>query len=99
MANEADEITKPTTYYAWFAVLVALTLVAVGVSFTDWGPLRVVINLAIAVTQASILSLYFMHLRKADRMTWLTAGAAIFWLLILFSLLLTDYFTRQYAAL
>jgi hypothetical protein len=39
-----------------------------------------------------------MDLRHADALTWLCAGAAMFWLLILFTFTLTDYLTRHLLA-
>jgi cytochrome c oxidase subunit IV len=56
------------------------------------------VSLAIAVTQATILVLFFMDLRNGDKVTWLTAISALFWTFLLFLFTLTDYLTRHYAA-
>jgi caa(3)-type oxidase subunit IV len=96
----AEPETKPAaSYHLLFVVLAVLTLAAVGVSMTGMsGNTRLVVNLIIAGVQASVLSLFFMHLRKSDAITWLVAAAGLFWMFILFVLLLTDYLTRQYGA-
>jgi caa(3)-type oxidase subunit IV len=78
-----------------FAVLVGLTVVALAVGFSDLGPLKVVASLAVATTQAAVLALFFMDLRQGDKLTWLCAGAAIFWVGIQFLFTLTDYMTRH----
>jgi cytochrome c oxidase subunit 4 len=82
-----------------FAVLVVLALAALAVGFSDLGPWKVLANLLIAAVQASVLALFFMDLRQADRLTWLCAGAAIFWVGLLFLFTLTDYLTRYIAAI
>jgi cytochrome c oxidase subunit 4 len=88
------------SYYGLFALLVALMLVTVGVSFTDWpGGTRLVINLLLAGVSASVLALFFMHLKESDHLTWLVAAAALFWLAILFVMILQDYLTRHWAVI
>ena len=71
---------------------------AVGVSFAGLGPSAVYANLLIAGLQSCLLAYFFMHLKGTDNLTWLICGAGIFWLILLFGLLLTDYVTRQIAA-
>ncbi len=78
-----------------FAVLIVLAVLALGVGFSDFGPLKVVASLAITAVQASVLAVFFMDLRQADKLTWLCAGAACFWVAILFTFTLTDYVTRH----
>jgi cytochrome c oxidase subunit IV len=43
--------------------------------------------------------LYFMHVRYGSRLTWVVIGAGVFWLLILLTLLLTDYSSRGWMSL
>ena len=73
-------------------VLLGLTLVAAMFDLHEW---NVVIALTIAVIKALLVVLYFMHLRFSTRLVQVFGGAAIFWLLILFTLTLTDYFSRS----
>ena len=90
-------IVPKRTYYAIFAALMALTAVTVGVAFIDLGLLNPVVALSIAVFKASLVVLFFMHLKYGSRMVWVVGGAAIFWLGILLVLLLSDYATRGWA--
>jgi cytochrome c oxidase subunit 4 len=54
-----------------------------------------VIAMSIACLKATLVVLFFMHLRDSDHVTWIVFGAAIFWLGILFVLILSDYAWRK----
>jgi cytochrome c oxidase subunit IV len=81
-----------------FVVLAVLAAVALAVGFSNLGPMKVFASLAVTAVQAVVLSLFFMDLRQADRLTWLCAGAAVFWVLIMFVFTITDYVTRHMSA-
>ncbi len=81
-------------YVAVFAALVFLTLVTVGVSYVDLGPLSVVVALTIAFTKALLVVLFFMHLRESSGLIWVVAGGGFFWLAILIGLTMSDVVTR-----
>lgn len=90
-------IVPRSTYYAIFAALVVLTGVTTTVAFFDLGLLNAVVALSIAVLKASLVVLFFMHLKYGSRLTWVIGGAAVFWLGILFVLILSDYAMRSMA--
>ncbi len=48
---------------AVFAVLLVLTALTVGAWMVDLGPLNIAIAVGIAAVKASVVALYFMHLR------------------------------------
>jgi cytochrome c oxidase subunit IV len=52
------------------------------------------VALSIAVLKATLVVLFFMHLKYGTRLTWVVAGAAVFWLGILLLLILSDYAAR-----
>ena len=79
-----------------FAALMVLTAVTVWVAFYDLGVLNTVIAMTIAVVKATLVVLYFMHLRYSSRLTQVVAAAAILWFVILIVLTLADYFTRTW---
>lgn len=81
-------------YYLVFVTLILLTLVTVDVAFYNFGFLNIYIAMAIATLKATIVALYFMHLRYNPRLTWLFAGAGLLWLFIMFVLTIADYVTR-----
>jgi cytochrome c oxidase subunit 4 len=94
----AGHVAPIKMYLAIFAALMVGTIVTVIVAFFDFGYMNNVIMLAIAVTKALLVILFFMHVRWSSRLTWVVAGAGFFWLLILFSLTMADYMTRGWVA-
>jgi cytochrome c oxidase subunit IV len=81
-------------YYGVYGALLVLTLLTIGVAYLDLGPLNVVLALGIAICKASLVMLFFMHLRYSSRLTWVIAGAGVLWLAYLLIFTLSDYFTR-----
>ena len=72
-------------------VLTVLTVVA---AQFDFGSLNVVIAMAIAVTKATLVVLFFMHVRYSSRLTWIVVISGFFWLGIMFLFTMSDYVTR-----
>ena len=83
-------------YLAVFASLMILTALTVWVAFQDLGMFNDVVALGIACTKATIVILFFMHVKYASRLTWLLAGAGILFLLILFAFAMADYASRSW---
>ncbi len=81
-------------YYLVFVTLILLTLVTVDVAFYNFGILNLPIAMLIATVKATIVAMYFMHLRYNPKLTWLFAGAGLLWLFIMFVLTIADYVTR-----
>jgi cytochrome c oxidase subunit 4 len=92
----SETIVPTRVYYTVFAVLLFCTGLTTWVAFFDLGFFSPVVALTIAVFKASIVALFFMHLRYSTRLTWVVAGAGLFWLGILFTLSLSDYMTRAW---
>ena len=53
-----------------YIALVLLTVVTVLVSYADLGLMNVVAALLIASAKASLVALFFMHLKSEDRLVW-----------------------------
>ena len=81
-----------------FLVLLALAFVQMFIGFSPLGDEKLILQLLITGTQASILSYFFMDLRQSDSLTWLCVGASFFWSGLLFLFTLTDYLTRHFAS-
>jgi len=81
-------------YLAVFAALIAGTAITVWAAFQDFGALNTVIALAIAAIKATLVILYFMHVRYSKPLTWVFIGAGILWLGILITLTVSDYVSR-----
>jgi cytochrome c oxidase subunit 4 len=86
-------------YATVFIALLVLTLSTTAVAFIDLGgELNAVAALVIAIIKASLVILFFMHVRYCSRLTWVFVGAGFFWLLILLTLTLTDPLARNWLA-
>jgi cytochrome c oxidase subunit 4 len=90
----AGHVAPKSLYYFVFLALVVGTVLTVIVAKFDLGPLNNVVMLTIACTKALLVVLFFMHVRWGTRLTWVVAGAGFFWLLILFSITMSDYMSR-----
>jgi len=83
-------------YFSVFAALILLTALTTGVAFIDLGAFNTVAALAIAVVKASLVVLFFMHLKYTPGMTRITLAAAVGWLAILLVLTFADLHTRRW---
>jgi cytochrome c oxidase subunit 4 len=83
-------------YVTIFLVLLVLTGVTTGVAFKDLGAYNTVVALVIAVTKMLLVVLFFMHVRYGSNLTKVVVLAGFFWLAILLTFTLSDYFTRQW---
>jgi len=91
----AQHVIPQKIYILVFVTLLLLTLVTVDVAFYDAGWLNLYIALAIATTKATLVILYFMHLRYSSRLTWAFVGAGILFLAILIAFTMSDVVTRD----
>lgn len=90
----SGHIAAKGTYYAIFATLLVLTGATVGVAFINLGALNFPVALGIAIVKATLVILFFMHLKYSSQLTKMVVGLALFFLMILFALTLTDYLSR-----
>jgi cytochrome c oxidase subunit 4 len=78
----------------WIALLAGtlLTVIAAGI---DLGPFNAVVALTIATIKATLVVLFFMHVKYAhEKLTKVVIVSALFWLAILLALSMADYSTR-----
>jgi cytochrome c oxidase subunit 4 len=90
----SGHVAPKSMYNAVFGALMLGTALTVGAAFLDLGVLNNVVMLGIAITKATLVVLYFMHVRWSTRLTWVVVASGFFWLLILFGLTMQDYLTR-----
>jgi len=91
----SGHISPTSTYFAIFGALMLGTALTVGAAFIDFpAQLNFPIALAIAVTKATLVVLFFMHVKYGSRLTKLVVGTAFFFLGIMLTLTLTDYLSR-----
>jgi cytochrome c oxidase subunit 4 len=90
----AEHILPKRTYYAIFAILMFCTYLTWQVAYFDLGPFNTIAALAIAVFKATLVVLFFMHVRYSTRLTWAVVVGGVFWLCILLALTMSDYLSR-----
>ena len=83
-------------YFGVFLTLIALTVLTVKVAFIDLGSFNILAALAIALTKASLVVMYFMHVRYGSRLIWLFIAAGCLWIAIMIGLTFGDYMTRSW---
>ena len=91
-----DHIVPKRTYFAIFISLLALTALTTGMAYVNLGQWNTIVALVIACCKATLVVLFFMHLRWSPRMMRVVLLSAILWLAILISLTTTDFFSRDW---
>lgn len=93
----SEHIVSLRIYVTIFLALMVGTALTIWAGLTDFpGKLNVIIALTIAVVKATLVVLYFMHVRYSSRLIWVVFTSALFWLAILFVFTFSDYLTRDW---
>ena len=96
----SEHIVPVRIYVTIFLVLLVGTLLTVWAAFQDFPwQLNTIVALTIAITKATFVVLYFMHVRYSARLTWVILASALFWMGILFALTFSDYSTRHWISI
>lgn len=91
----SEHVIPSKTYVGIWITLMVLTVVTATVATIDLGPFNTVVALLIATVKASLVVLFFMHVKyTSERMTKAVLLSAIFWLLIMLIVSMADYSTR-----
>lgn len=83
-------------YFAIFASLMVLTVITVVVAFIDLGSMSDVVAMAIAFTKASLVILYFMHVRYSGGLVALSVVGALAFMAVFVFFTMSDYMTRAF---
>jgi len=92
-----EHVVSPRLYLGIFAALMVLTAVTVWVAFYDLRWLNVFVAITIAVVKATLVILYFMHVRYSSRLTQVIVAAGVVWFVILLVFTFSDYLTRGWS--
>lgn len=93
----SEHIVPVRIYVTIFAVLLVGTFLTVLAAFQDFPwYFNTIVAMTIAVTKATFVVLYFMHVRYSIRLVWVIVASALFWLVIMFALTFSDYWTRSW---
>jgi cytochrome c oxidase subunit 4 len=90
----SEHVVPRSVYFLVFGALMVLTATTTAVSFVDLGPWNTVVALGIAFLKATLVVLFFMHVKYSPRLTQITVGGGLLWLAILILITLSDFMTR-----
>jgi len=90
----SGHVVPVRVYLAVFVALLTLTAATTAIAFVDLGPMNVVLMLAIAVTKATLVVLFFMHARYSSRLTWVVVSGGFVWLVVMILFTMSDVATR-----
>ena len=83
-------------YWGVFFALVAGTILTVWTATIDLGALNLIVALAIASIKASLVILFFMHVKYSSRLVWVFAGMGFLFVMLQFAFTLMDFFSRSW---
>ena len=94
----SEHIVSKKVYFLIFGALMVGTGLTVLAAFRDLDHLftgaNAAVALTIAVIKATLVVLYFMHVRYSSRLVWVIVVSGFFWLGIMFALTMSDYLSR-----
>jgi cytochrome c oxidase subunit IV len=94
-SEPSEHIVSGALYWLVWAILIVATFLTAWIATIDLGPFNTVVALVIATGKASIVALIFMHVKYThEKMTKPILVGAVFWLMLLLVLSLTDYASR-----
>ena len=98
MSENAEHGTHSRGFYVAIGIsLLTLTAITVFAAFVNLGPFNPVVALLIATIKATLVVLFFMHVKGAsEKLTAVVVVSGFFFLAILLSLSLADYLTRAW---
>ncbi|MCU0256916.1 MAG: cytochrome C oxidase subunit IV family protein [Vicinamibacterales bacterium] len=94
MSEHKHHIASVGLYITIFAALMVLTLLTVGVTYVDLGQFNLFVALGIAIFKASLVILYFMHVRWSPKLVHVTILTSLLFVGILAAFTFADYLTR-----
>ena len=93
--EHAEHHLPKNLYFVIFGALMVLTAMTVGLAFVNLGQMNIVVALAVAVVKASLVVMFFMHLKYESHLTKVVLGAGVFWLVLLLGIIM-DYVTKTW---
>jgi len=92
MASGSDH--RKTYLKIWISLLV-LTVVTVSASYVEFGTFNILIAMLIATIKATLVGLFFMHLKYDNRVNQVVFASSFVFLFIFVALTLSDVMFRQ----
>lgn len=96
----SEHIVPVRIYVMIFLALLVGTALTVVAAFIDFPwQFNAIVAMTIAIAKATLVVLYFMHVRYSARLIWVILASALFWMGILFAFTFADYFTRHWLSI
>jgi cytochrome c oxidase subunit 4 len=92
--HSEHHIVPKRVYFLVFLALIVMTWVTAYVSTIDMGRLNIFVALSIAIFKASLVILFFMHVKYGTRLTKMIVLAGLYWLILLLFIAMVDLWTR-----
>jgi cytochrome c oxidase subunit IV len=98
MSENEEHTSHAQGFYVALGIsLLVLTAITVGAAFVNLGPFNPVVALVIATIKATLVVLFFMHVKGAsEKLTAAVVISGFFFLAILLALSMADYLTRSW---
>lgn len=107
MAKHEEHVVSPRIYIVVLIALMGLLALTIAAAFFDLDRITgrshegttywsMSVAVLIAIAKALLIVLFFMHVKYGTKLVWIFAAAGFFWLGIMMTLTLSDYFTRNY---
>jgi cytochrome c oxidase subunit IV len=93
--EHSEHLLPKSLYFKIFGALMVLTALTVSLAYVDLGQFNIVVALAVAIVKASLVVMFFMHLKYESHLTKVVLGAGVFWLVLLLGIIM-DYVTRSW---
>jgi len=90
MAHDGPHIVPKSLLLKVFGALILLTIITVGVAYVPLGPLTVPVAIGIAVVKASLVVLFFMHLKYDNPVNALTFTIGTIFVVVFVTITLLD---------
>jgi cytochrome c oxidase subunit 4 len=91
-------IVPVRVYWAVFITLLVMTAVTYGIAQIDLGPFNLLVALAIAVFKATLVVLFFMHVKYSTTLTKAIVASGFAFLAIMVFFTMSDFLTRNITA-
>jgi cytochrome c oxidase subunit 4 len=92
----SGHVIPKKTYFLVFGSLLVLTALTTSMAYVDLGPWNTVVALVIACCKATLVLLFFMHLRWSTQLNRVVLLSALLWLVILIGITSIDFLSRTW---
>ena len=90
----SGHIVSPKFYVGIWAALMLLTGLTAGLSRVDLGVANAIVAMIIAATKATLVFVFFMHMKWSDKVSRVAGLCGIFFVGLMIFLTCAEFFTR-----